>query len=131
MAKNPVNLTPEVQRFKAEFLAERSRQRAAMFESAGFPAPMPLESPLPLPQAPPVLLPSLTDEDMLAGQILARVNGGLPTTVDERLYIRRKLFAVPAADQYVPAPIRALPSKDKLLLDARLMTIDRAARSSP
>jgi hypothetical protein len=40
-------------------------------------------------------------------------------------------MAVPGADVYVPAPIRAMPSKDKLLLDARLATIDRAARLNP
>lgn len=106
MAEDPDS---EVQRAKQEFLAERARQRAAMIEQAGF-------------------SPVLSDEDRRAGEILARVNGGLPTTADERLYLRRKLFAVPGGDEYVPAPLRALPSEDKLLLDARLMILDRAAR---
>lgn len=123
MAKN---LSPEAQRFAEEFLAERARKRAEMIEQAGFPAHMPPVSP-----SPPSALPVLGDEDQLAEQILSRVNGGLPTTEDERLYIRRKLFAVPGGDKYVPAPIRAMPSKDKLLLDARLMVIDRAARLKP
>lgn len=121
------NLSPEAQRFAEEFFAERSRQRAAMIEQAGFPAPVLFASPPPPPSAPPVL----SDEDWLAERILARVNGGLPTTEDERLYIRRKLLAAPAADKYVPALIRTMPSKDKLVLDARLVTIDRAARFKP
>lgn len=98
----------EVQRAQEEFLAERARQRALMIEQAGF-------------------SPVLPDEDRRAGEILARVTGGFPTTSEERLYLRRKLFAVPGGDEYVPAPIRTLPSEDKLLLDARLMILDRAA----
>lgn len=123
MAKS---LSPEAQRVMEEFLAERARLRSEMIEQAGFPAPLP---PVPVSGPAPAPAPrALPDEDELAGEILARVDGGLPTTAAERLYLRRKLFAVPAEDKYIPAPIRTLPSKDKLLLDARLTVIDRAER---
>lgn len=86
-----------------------------MIEQAGFQASEP----------PP---PAGLDEDRRAGQILARLNGGLPTTAEERLYLRRKLFAASGGEEYVPAPIRAMPSQEKLLLEARLMAIDHAER---
>jgi hypothetical protein len=117
MAKNQ---SSEAQRAKEAFLAERARARAAMIEEAGF--SVPIEPP------PPSAPPLLSAEDRFAEQILARVNGGLPTTAGERLYLRRKLLAVPGGDEYVPSPIRAMPSEDKLLLEARLMIIDRAER---